>query len=356
MLYYFLYPLSSEYFAFNVFRYITFRALGAALTAFIIAFLMGPYVIKKLKIMKFGENVSTDGPKSHQAKQGTPTMGGMLVLMAVIISTLLWVHLSNLYVWIMLGFLITFGLIGFWDDYKKLKSKKGLSGKKRLIMEFAIAFIAGYVIYEFANFLPVIRIPFFKDVAMNIGWLYIPFIAFIIVGTTNAVNLTDGLDGLAIVPVMVAVFTFGIFAYVSGHAVISNYLQIQFIPGAGELAIICAAITSAGMGFLWYNTYPAQVFMGNTGSVPLGAAVGTLAVITKNELLLMIVGGIFLIEAMSVILQVASFKSRGKRIFKMAPLHHHFELSGIQEPKIIVRFWIVSIILALIALSTLKLR
>ena len=283
-------------------------------------------------------------------------MGGMLILFSISISTLLWANLSNTYVWIMLSIIILFGLIGFVDDYKKLSRKKGMSGRSRLLVEFTIAFFLAYIIYTYSGFLPIVKIPFFKDIAINIGWLYIPFIAFIMVGAANAVNLTDGLDGLAIFPIMTCAFTYGVFAYTAGHAVIANYLQLQFVPGTGELAIICGSIVAAGLGFLWYNTYPAQVFMGDTGALALGGAIGALAVITKNELILIIAGGVFVAETLSVISQVVSFKLTGKRIFRMAPIHHHFELKGWAEPKIIVRFWIISIILAVVALSTLKLR
>jgi len=356
MLYHLLYPLSEQYFIFNIFRYITFRAMGATLTAFILAFIFGPFLIKWLQQKKMKELIREDVPDVHVNKEGTPTMGGLLILFAMIISILLWANLSNIYIWIMLAVIVLFATIGLIDDYKKLTGKKGLRGKLRLIIEFSIAFILAYIIYKYSAFTPIIKVPFFKDFSINIGWLYIPFIAFIVVGSANAVNLTDGLDGLAIFPVMTCAFTYGIFAYITGHAVIANYLQIQFVPGTGELAIVCGAMVASGLGFLWYNTYPAQVFMGDTGAISLGGAIGTLAVITKNELLLVIVGGLFVMETLSVISQVVSFKLTGKRIFKMAPLHHHFELKGWAEPKVIVRFWIISIILAVVALSTLKLR
>lgn len=356
MFYHLLYPLSEKYFIFNIFRYITFRAMGATLTGFLIAFILGPYLIRWLQKKKFGEVIREDTPDFHNSKAGTPTMGGLLIFISIMISTLLWGNLSNFYIWIMLAFITLYGSIGFIDDYKKLVGKEGLSGKLRLTLEFSIALILGFVIYRYSALKPTIAIPFFKSISVNIGWLYVPFIALVVVGTANAVNLTDGLDGLAIFPVMTCSFTYGLFAYIAGHAIIANYLQIQFVPGSGELAIIAGAMVSAGLGFLWYNTYPAQVFMGDTGSLSLGGAIGALAVITKNELLLIIVGGVFVLETVSVITQVASFKLTGKRIFRMAPIHHHFELKGLSEPKIIVRFWIVSIILAIIALSTLKLR
>jgi len=356
MLYHLLYPLTDTYFIFNIFRYITFRAMGATLTAFLIAFLFGPVLIRWLQKKKLQEHIREDVPKKHNSKEGTPTMGGLLILLSITISTLLWANLSNTYIWIVLAVILLFGSIGFVDDYKKLTGKKGLSGRTRLLIEFFIALVIAYVIYNYSAITPVIRIPFFKAFSINIGWLYIPFIMLVVVGSANAVNLTDGLDGLAIFPVMTCAFTYGLLAYIVGHAIIANYLQLQFIPGTGELAIICGAMVASGLGFLWYNTYPAQVFMGDTGSISLGGAIGTLAVITKNELLLVIVGGIFVMETLSVISQVISFKLTGKRIFKMAPIHHHFELKGWAEPKIIVRFWIISIILAIIALSTLKLR
>lgn len=330
--------------------------MGAALTAFFFAFVFGPTLIKWLQRLKMQEHIREDVPKCHSSKEGTPTMGGLLILFSIIVATLLWANLTNTYIWITIAVIVLFGIIGFIDDFKKLRGKKGLSGKLRLLLEFIISFIMAYVIYKYSAFSPTVKVPFFKDVSINIGWLYIPFITCIMVGTANAVNLTDGLDGLAIFPVMTCGFTYGILAYIVGHAIISNYLQMHFIPGTGELTIMCGAIVAAGLGFLWYNTYPAQVFMGDTGSIALGGAIGTLAVITKNELLLIILGGVFVVETLSVITQVVSFKLTGKRVFKMAPLHHHFELKGWAEPKIIVRFWIISLILVIVALSTLKLR
>jgi phospho-N-acetylmuramoyl-pentapeptide-transferase len=359
MLYHLLYPLHNYFSVFNVFRYITFRTIYASLTAFFICFLLGPWVIRKLGAMQVGQFIRDDGPKSHFEKAGTPTMGGLLIVGAVAVSTLLWSDLTNSFVWIVLFVVIGYGFVGFIDDYlmQIKKQSKGLSVRKKFVLQFILALIAGGLVYMSPNFSTEITIPFFKRLSPDFGWGYIIFAAIVIVGASNAVNLTDGLDGLAIGPVSIAAASYMIFAYVAGNVKISDYLQINYVAGSGELTIVCGAIAGAGLGFLWFNAYPAQIFMGDVGSLSLGAVLGTIAVITKQEILLALVGGLFVIEALSVIFQVGFFKmTAGRRIFKMAPLHHHFELKGWPEPKVIVRFWIIAIALALIAMSTLKLR
>lgn len=359
MIYYLLYPLHATISFFNVFRYITFRTIFASITALLICLLFGKWMIQKLQEMQIGQQIRHDGPQSHFVKKGTPTMGGMLIIFAVVISTLLWTNLSDVYVWLVLLVTVGFGLIGFVDDYRKLtgKSAKGVSGKKRLMGEIIIALFVGVILYIKPGFNSHVTIPFFKTVLPDLGWGYILLSTFIIVGAANAVNLTDGLDGLAIGPVIICFATYILFAYFAGNVKTSTYLQIVHVSGAGELAVFCGALVGAGLGFLWFNTYPAEVFMGDVGSLSLGGALGTVAIITKQEILLAIVGGIFVVETFSVIFQVGYFKlTGGKRILRMAPLHHHFELKGWAEPKVIVRFWIISILLALVAISTLKLR
>jgi phospho-N-acetylmuramoyl-pentapeptide-transferase len=359
MLYHLLYPLHTMFSAFNVFRYITFRTIYASLTAFFICFFLGPWVIQKLTEMQLGQYVRDDGPQSHLKKAGTPTMGGTLIIFAVVVSTLLWTDLTNRYVWIMLLVLMGFGLIGFADDYLKQvkKHSKGLSARGKMVLQTLLALIAGILVVSAPEFNTQVTVPFFKKISPDFGWGYIFFAAFVIVGASNAVNLTDGLDGLAIGPVTIAAGTYMILAYVAGHSRIAEYLQINYVNGSGEIAVYCGAMAGAGLGFLWFNAYPAQVFMGDVGSLALGASLGTAAVVTKQEILLALVGGLFVIEALSVIAQVGFFKmTKGQRIFRMAPLHHHFELKGWPEPKVIVRFWIIAIALALISMSTLKLR
>ena len=359
MVYHLLYPLHTSISAFNVFRYITFRTIYASLTAFLICFLMGPWVIRKLTAMQLGQYIREDGPRTHHKKAGTPTMGGTLILFSVILSTLLWSNLNNYYIWIVLLVSAGFGAIGLIDDYlmQVKKQSKGLNAKNKLLMQTVLAIFIGILVYLTPNFNTQVTVPFFKNISPDLGWGYILFAAFVIVGTSNAVNLTDGLDGLAIGPAIIVAATYMIFAYVTGHARIADYLQINYVAGSGEIAVFCGALVGAGFGFLWFNTYPAQVFMGDVGSLSIGAAIGSVAVITKQEILLVLVGGLFVIEALSVIFQVGFFKmTNGHRIFKMAPLHHHFELKGWPEPKVIVRFWIIAIILALISMSTLKLR
>jgi len=359
LIYHLLYPLHETISYFNVFRYITFRTIYAAITALVICFVFGPWLIRKLESLRIGQTIREDGPGTHLTKSGTPTMGGIMIIFSVVISTLLWANLANDFVWMLILVTVGFGMIGFVDDFNKLtkQNSKGISGRVRLLLEIGIALFIGVILYLKPNFSEAITIPFFKTMLPDLGWGYILFTVLVIVGTANAVNLTDGLDGLAIGPALICFITYLLFAYFAGNARISGYLQIPYVPGTGELAIYCGAMVGACLGFLWYNTYPAQVFMGDVGSLALGGALGTLAIVTKQELLLAIVGGIFVLETISVIFQVGWFKiSNGKRIFRMAPIHHHFELKGWAEPKVIVRFWIISIILALVAISTLKLR
>jgi phospho-N-acetylmuramoyl-pentapeptide-transferase len=359
MIYHFLYPLHTNFSVFNVFRYITFRTIYASLTAFLICFLIGPWVIRKLTALQIGQFIREDGPESHLQKAGTPTMGGALILFSVIVSTLIWTNLTNVYVWIVLLVTVGNGLIGFVDDYLMLikKRSKGLSAKGKFLLQTALALLVGVLLFQQPDFSTQVTLPFLKRISPDLGLGYILFAAFVIVGTSNAVNLTDGLDGLAIGPAVIVASTYMVFAYVAGHAKIANYLQINYVTGCGEITIFCGALAGAGVGFLWFNTYPAQIFMGDIGSLSIGGALGTVAVITKQEILLILVGGLFVMEALSVIFQVGYFKmTNGRRIFKMAPLHHHFELKGWPEPKVIVRFWIIAIILALISMSTLKLR
>lgn len=359
MLYHLLYPLHKYFSVFNLFRYITFRTIYATITAMIICFFLGPYVIRKLSQLQIGQYIQKDGPESHFSKSGTPTMGGVLILFSVVLSTLLWGNLSNSYIWIILMVLMGYGAIGFLDDYMKVTKRQnlGLTARRKFILQMGIAFFASMLIYWNPSFNTRVTIPFIKHLSPDLGQFYIIFAIFVIVGTSNAVNLTDGLDGLAIGPVTIAAVTYIIFAYVAGHVRIAEYLQINYVAGCGETAVVLGALVGAGLGFLWYNTYPAQIFMGDVGSLPLGAVLGTVAVITKQEILLVIVGGLFVMETLSVILQVGFFKmTNGRRIFKMAPIHHHFELKGWPEPKVIVRFWIISMILAMLSLSTLKIR
>ena len=359
MIYHLLYPLHTTISFFNVFRYITFRTIFASITALLICLVIGPWMIQKLQEMQIGQQIRDDGPQSHLTKKGTPTMGGVLIIFAVVVSTVLWANLSINYVWLILLVTVGYGLIGFIDDYSKLagKSSKGIPGKVRLVAEIIIALFIGVVLYLKPGFNLQITVPFFKTILPDLGWGYILFATFIIVGAANAVNLTDGLDGLAIGPAVICFATYILFAYFAGNVKVASYLRVAHITGAGELAVFCGALVGAGLGFLWFNSYPAEIFMGDVGSLSLGGALGTVAIITKQEILLAIVGGIFVVETFSVIFQVGYFKlTGGKRILRMAPLHHHFELKGWAEPKVIVRFWIISILLALMAISTLKLR
>jgi phospho-N-acetylmuramoyl-pentapeptide-transferase len=354
-------PYGDQFLLFNLFRYITVRSGGAFLTALVISFVMGPRVIAWLKSKQGeGQPIRTDGPESHLKKKGTPTMGGFLILMALSISTLCWMDLSNGFVWVTLFVTMGFGAVGFADDYRKLtrRSHKGVSGRKRLLIEAAIAGIAAVLIVQLTGdgLATKFALPFLKNALFEFGVFFVPVAMFVIVGASNSVNLTDGLDGLAIVPAMIAAGSFGLIAYLAGNVVYANYLQIHHVPGTGELLVFCSALIGAGLGFLWFNAPPAMVFMGDTGSLAIGAALGTISVITKNEVVLAIIGGVFVLETVSVIVQVASFKLTGKRVFRMAPIHHHFEKKGWHEPTIVIRFWIIAVILAMVGLSTLKLR
>lgn len=358
MLYQLLYSYADQVSAFNVFRYITVRTFIAFFTAFLLCWLWGPYFIRRMKNYQMGQAIREDGPQTHLKKAGTPTMGGGLILLSTLIPCLLWVDMVNPLVWAALIITWGFGAIGYMDDWLKVskRNSKGLSGKIRLLAEFAISAGTIFVLVHWFNLPTQLTLPFFKSVAFDLGYFYIAFASLVIVGTANAVNFTDGLDGLAIVPVIISAATLGLFAYVTGHYSIATYLQIPHLVGAGELTPVAATIVAAGLGFLWFNTYPAQVFMGDVGSLSLGGFLGVMAVLTNNELLMFLLGGVFVIETLSVIGQVISFKLTGKRIFKMAPIHHHFELKGMTETKIIVRFWIISILLAVLSLATLKLR
>ncbi|MBI5238226.1 MAG: phospho-N-acetylmuramoyl-pentapeptide-transferase [Deltaproteobacteria bacterium] len=358
MLYYFLYPLAKHHTVFNVFQYITFRTIYAALTALLLSFILGPFLIGKLKGLKLGEVIREDGPRNHLGKAGTPTMGGAIILLVMLISVFLWGNLSNMYVGLLAFVTAGMGAIGFVDDYRKVvkKDKNGIRPLLKFTLQVVVAAVAVGMLYHYMLFDTSVTIPFFKNVRIDLKGFYIPFAVFVIVGSSNAVNLTDGLDGLAIGPTIISAATYMLLAYLAGHLKIANYLLIMYVAKAGELSVFAGAMVGASLGFLWYNAYPAQVFMGDVGSLSLGGALGMLAIITKQEALLIIVGGIFVIEAFSVIFQVASFKLTGKRVFAMAPIHHHYELKGWPEPKIIVRFWIISIMLALLAISTLKIR
>lgn len=351
--------LAQFYSGFNVFSYLTFRGILGVLTALIFSFVFGPIMIRKLQLRQIGQAVRSDGPQTHLVKAGTPTMGGALILIAVAVSTLLWADLSNEYVWMVLIVTGVFGVVGWVDDYRKViqKNSRGLPAKWKFFWQSIAGFGVAMLLYnETGDVDRSLLIPFFKDVSIPLGILYVPWVYLVIVGSSNAVNLTDGLDGLAILPTVLVAGALGVFAYVTGHAVLADYLMLQNIQGVGELIIICGALVGAGLGFLWFNTYPAQVFMGDVGALALGAALGIIAVIIRQEIVLFIMGGVFVLETLSVILQVGSFKLTGKRIFRMAPLHHHFELKGWQEPKVIVRFWIITVVLVLLGLASLKLR
>lgn len=352
--------LSQYFHVFHVFQYLTLRAILGILTALIMALMIGPTMIRRLSQHHVGQVIRQDGPQSHLSKAGTPTMGGALVLIAISVSTLLWSDLTNHYVWLVLIVTLGFGAIGWWDDYLKLflKNSKGLSAKRKLLFQSIIALGAACYLYNIAH-LPIetqLIFPFFKNLLWHLGPFYILWTYCVIVGSSNAVNLTDGLDGLAILPAVMVAGALGIFAYVTGNIQFANYLSIPYVPGTGEIVVFCGALVGAGLGFLWFNTYPAQVFMGDVGALSLGAALGIVAVIVRQELVLLIMGGVFVLETVSVILQVASFKLTGKRIFRMAPIHHHFELKGWPEPRVIVRFWIITFVLVLCGLATLKLR
>ncbi len=359
---YWLVDLSDKLSVLNVFRYITFRTGGAVITALLFVFLFGQNIIDRLRLLQGkGQPIRADGPKTHLiAKAGTPTMGGLMILSGMLVSTLLWANPTNPYVWIVLWVTLGFGLVGFYDDYLKVtkQSHEGFRGRTRLMIEACIAGLACLALVRLghAPFSTSLVFPLFKALVLNLGWFFVLFAMFVIVGAGNAVNLTDGLDGLAIVPVIIAVTSFGAISYLSGNTVFADYLQIHYVAGTGELSVLCGAVLGAGLGFLWFNAPPASIFMGDTGSLALGGMLGTVAVATKNEIVLAVIGGLFVLEAVSVIVQVVSYKLTGKRVFKMAPIHHHFEQLGWTEPQIVIRFWIIAVVLALAGLSTLKLR
>ncbi len=361
MLFHLLFPLSDRIAVLNVFRYITFRTAGAVLTAFLLCLLLAPWFIKQLQRRSIGQSIREVGPERHQVKAGTPTMGGLLILFAVLVPTLLWANLTNPFVWLAIGVSSAFGAIGFTDDYLKLRRGEnlGLSASAKLLLTVAVALAAAVAVLSLPepySFEPTVALPFFKRAVYSLGVFYLPFVAVVLVGSSHAVNLTDGLDGLAIGATLIAAATYAVFTYVAGNSVVAGYLQVPYVRGVGEVAIFCGALVGASLGFLWYNAHPAEVFMGDVGSLAIGGAIGMVAVMAKQEIVLLLVGGLFVVEALSVIVQVASFKLTGRRVLRMAPLHHHFELSGWAEPKIIVRFWIAAILFALLSLSTLKLR
>ncbi len=361
MLYHLLYPLHEVWGGFNVFRYITFRAAGSAVTALLISLLLGPWFIRTLRRLSVGQNIRDVGPQAHFIKAGTPTMGGLLILFALITSTLLWSSLTNAYVWAAVAVTAAFGAIGFVDDYLKVVREQnlGLTSKQKFLLQIAAAALTAGVLLLLPSgyqVRPTLALPFVKHLVLYLGVGYVPFVVLVLVGSSNAVNLTDGLDGLAVGSTMIAAATYAIFTYVAGNRVIASYLQIEYVAGVGEVTVFCAALVGAALGFLWFNCHPADVFMGDVGSLSIGAAIGMVAVLSKQEIALVLVGGIFVIEALSVMLQVAFFRTFKRRIFRMSPIHHHFEMVGWAEPKIIVRFWIAALILALMSLSTLKLR
>ncbi|MGS0676547.1 phospho-N-acetylmuramoyl-pentapeptide-transferase [Shewanella sp. 0m-4] len=360
MLVYLAEYLTQFYSGFNVFSYVTFRAILGLMTAMVFSLWWGPKMIARLQLMQIGQVVRNDGPESHFSKRGTPTMGGLLILAGVFISVLLWGDLGSRYVWVVLFVLGSFGLIGFIDDYRKVvrKDTKGLIARWKYLLQSLAALVIAVYLYASAQSPGETQlvVPFFKDIMPQLGGFFIVLVYFTIVGSSNAVNLTDGLDGLAIMPTVMVAAAFALIAYLSGHVQFASYLHLPYLPGAGELVIVCTAIVGAGLGFLWFNTYPAQVFMGDVGSLALGAALGAIAVLVRQEILLVIMGGVFVMETVSVILQVGSYKLRGQRIFRMAPIHHHYELKGWPEPRVIVRFWIISLFLVLLGLATLKLR
>ncbi|MBI2337451.1 MAG: phospho-N-acetylmuramoyl-pentapeptide-transferase [Deltaproteobacteria bacterium] len=358
MFYEFLFPLGEEFPLFNVLKYISVRTVGGFFTGLLIFMIFGKKFIRFLIAHEVGQFIRGEGPKSHFEKKGTPTMGGVLISIAGLVSTLLWGDLHNSYVWLVVSVFIFFGFIGFLDDYKKQvkKENQGLDGKTKLLLQLTFAFVVGFIMVAFLDFSTELNVPFFKNFHPDLKGFYILMAVFVIVGSSNAVNLTDGLDGLVAMPNIVAFITYGIFVYVIGNYKLAGYLQVPFVKGVGELAIFCGAIAGAVMGFLWFNSYPAELFMGDVGSLSIGASLGTVALLAKAEILLVLVGGIFVLETVSVITQVISFKLTGKRVFRMAPLHHHYELKGWAEPKVITRFWIISFLLALMALATLKIR
>jgi phospho-N-acetylmuramoyl-pentapeptide-transferase len=357
MFYHLLVPLSDSFAVFNVFRYITFRAAGAALMSLVLSLLLGPWAIRTLRRLSVGQEIREEGPESHREKQGTPTMGGVLILFSLALPTLAWARLDNDFVWLAVSTTLAFGLIGFVDDFLKVRRRqsKGLSARMKLTLQLVAGTAAGWWLVHL-SFEPTLAFPFFKSLVLDLGPFYVPFVALVLISCSNAVNLTDGLDGLAIGATLIAAATYTIFTYIAGHRVAAEYLQVAYVAGVGEVAVFCSALVGASLGFLWFNSHPAEVFMGDVGSLAIGGAIGAVALLSKQEILLLFVGGLFVLEAVSVILQVGSYKLRGRRVFKMAPLHHHFELVGWKEPQIIVRFWILAILFSLFSLSTLKLR
>ncbi len=360
MLFYLFDSLAREYSVFNVFRYLTLRGICGVLTSLFVCFALGPALIRRLSDRQIGQTVREDGPATHVTKTGTPTMGGSLILISVVVSTLLWADLGNRFVWVVVFTCLAFGLIGWVDDYRKLvdKNPRGIGAKAKFLWQSVAGISSAVFLYVTAQSPAETQliVPFFKDIAVDLGVWFVVLTYFVIVGSSNAVNLTDGLDGLAIMPTVLVAGALGIFAYVTGNSIFSSYLGIPYVPGSGEVLVFCAALVGAGLGFLWFNTYPAQVFMGDIGALALGAAIGAVAVVVRQEIVLFVMGGVFVVETVSVILQVASFKLVGKRVFRMAPLHHHFELKGWPEPRVSVRFWIISLILVLVGLATLKVR
>jgi len=361
MFYHLLYPLHTEFGAFNVFRYITFRTAMATLTALLVSLLLGPSLIRWLRQFQIGQEIREEGPSSHHVKQGTPTMGGLLIIIAVVLPTLMWADLRNVFMWLAVGATLAFGAIGFADDYVKVTRRQnlGLKARTKLGLQVLVALALGYGLMGLAHlgiFTTTLSVPFLKAFTPELGWFYPLFVVAVLAGAANAVNLTDGLDGLAVGSVLIASATFAILAYAAGNAIVSGYLDIQNVKGSGEVTVFCGAVVGASLGFLWFNSHPAEVFMGDVGSMAMGGALGTTAVLVKQEIMLVLVGGLFVVEALSVILQVGSFKLRGKRIFRMSPLHHHFELAGWSETKVVIRFWIIALIFALLSLATLKLR
>lgn len=361
MFYLLLYPLHSSFGAFNVFRYITFRTAMATMTALLVSLLLGPVLIRGLRQIQIGQEIREEGPSSHQAKRGTPTMGGLLIILAVVLPTLLWADLRNSFVWIAVGATVSFGAIGFLDDYIKVVRRRnlGLRAGMKMLAQIGVALVLGGLAIWLAReglFDTTLVVPFFKTIRPDLGWFFLAFAALVLVGSANAVNLTDGLDGLAIGSLMIAWGTFLVLTYAAGHAIVADYLGIANVKGTGELTIFCGAVVGASLGFLWFNSHPAEIFMGDVGSMAMGGALGTVALIIKQEVLLILVGGLFVVEALSVILQVGSYKLRGRRIFRMSPIHHHFELGGWSESKVVIRFWILAILFSLLALATLKLR
>ncbi|HVS66600.1 MAG TPA: phospho-N-acetylmuramoyl-pentapeptide-transferase [Thermoanaerobaculia bacterium] len=358
MLYHLLFPLRDLWGPFNVVQYITFRSAAAATTALILSLVLGPPMIRLLRRMSIGQEIREEGPESHRSKRGTPTMGGILILLSVMVPTLLWANLQNIYVWMAALTTLAFGWIGFADDYLKVRRRhsRGLTARGKVALQVIVGLGLGVALVNLADFDPRLNFPFFKTLVLDLGVVYVPFVALVLVSASNTVNLTDGLDGLAIGATLIAAATYAVFTYIAGNSIAARYLQVAYVPGVGEVAIFCSAMVGASLGFLWYNAHPAEVFMGDVGSLSLGGGIGTVAVLAKQELLLVLVGGLFVIEGISVIAQVTSFKLRGKRVLRMAPLHHHFEKEGWSESKIIVRFWILAVLFALLGLSTLKLR